>query len=100
VIVIRYGVLSDVHGNLHAFQAVVNHLRRVGVDAWLCAGDLVGYGPHPNECVERVAGLGGIVVAGNHDLMALGRLDLGRQNSLVQVSQRWTRSVLTDETLR
>ena len=46
--------------------------QRVGVDGYLVAGDLVGYGPYPNECVERVAELGAVCVAGNHDLIALG----------------------------
>src|SRR5919197_1277514 len=68
----RYGVLADIHGNLHALQAALEELRRCDVDGWLVAGDLVGYGPHPNECVELVAGLGGTCIAGNHDLIAPG----------------------------
>jgi hypothetical protein len=44
-----------VHANLHALTATIAALRRRGVDAWVQAGDLIGYGPHPNECVERVA---------------------------------------------
>jgi predicted phosphodiesterase len=71
----RLGVIADVHGNVHALEAVLAAVSRLGVDGWLCAGDLVGYGPRPNECVERVAALPGVVVvAGNHDLMAVGRL--------------------------
>jgi putative phosphoesterase len=78
----RIGVLSDVHGNLHALEAVLRVLDREGVDRIVCAGDLVGYGPRPNECVARIAALDppAVVVAGNHDLMAVGRLptlDLG-----------------------
>src|SRR6266542_2688109 len=72
----RYGVLSDVHGNAFALRAAVDRLTRVGVDGWLCAGDLVGYGPQPNECVALLAELGAIGVAGNHELLVLGRLPL------------------------
>jgi len=54
---VRYGVISDIHGNLFALRATLAMLRRVGVDAYICAGDLVGYGPHPNECVEVTAEL-------------------------------------------
>ena len=48
---VRIGLISDVHANLYALRAAVARLRAEGVDAWVCAGDLVGYGPHPNECV-------------------------------------------------
>lgn len=90
----RYGVLSDVHGNLFALREAVAAARRLGVEGWLCAGDLVGYGPYPNECVELVAGLGATCVAGNHDLMAVGVLSLEHEIPLVQVTQRWTQRVL------
>ena len=69
----RLGVFADVHGNLHALDARWTSSGR-GARRILCAGDLVGYGPFPNECARRVASLDGLCVAGNHDLMALGRL--------------------------
>ena len=94
----RYGVLADIHGNLHALRAALSALNREGVDRYLIAGDLVGYGPNPNECVELVAGLDAICVAGNHDLIALDRLSDERCPELARRSLRWTRSVLTDET--
>ena len=68
----RYGVLADVHGNLDALRAVLRALERHGVDRYLVAGDLVGYGPYPNECVAALAELPATCVAGNHDLIALG----------------------------
>src|SRR6266545_3183101 len=80
----RYGVLSDVHGNAFALRAAVDRLTRVGVDGWLCAGDLVGYGPQPNECVALLAELGAIGVAGNHELLVLGRLPLDRAGRLAR----------------
>ena len=53
----RYGVIADVHANLHALDAALAFLSTQAVDSYLCAGDLVGYGPLPNECVRRVVDL-------------------------------------------
>jgi predicted phosphodiesterase len=93
----RYGVLADIHGNLHALRAVLAETERQGVDRHLVAGDLVGYGGEPNECVEVVAGLDGVCVAGNHDLIALGRLSDERCIQLARDSLAWTRSVLSED---
>ena len=90
----RYGLLSDVHANLQALRATVEELRRVGVDRWIVAGDLVGYGAQPNECIEVVAELDALCVVGNHDLIALGQLCDARCVRLARNSLRWTRDVL------
>jgi predicted phosphodiesterase len=92
----RYGVISDVHANLPALEAVLAELDRVGVDAYACAGDLVGYGSQPNECVEVVRKLGAVCVAGNHDLIALGKLSEDRCERIARESLRWTREALDD----
>jgi predicted phosphodiesterase len=93
----RYGVLSDVHGNAFALRAAVDRLKAAGVDEWLCAGDIVGYGPQPNECVELLAGLGARCVAGNHELLVLGRLPLERSGRLARETTPWTRAALRDD---
>jgi predicted phosphodiesterase len=92
--VMRYLLFSDVHSNLAALEAV---LADAGpFDAAWCLGDTVGYGPQPNECVERVRGLPGLVcVAGNHDWGALGKLDLSQFNSAARRAAEWTADVLT-----
>jgi predicted phosphodiesterase len=90
----RYGVIADVHANLHALDATLGFLATQDVDEYLCAGDLVGYGPLPNESVRRVLDLGGPCVAGNHDLMAVGRLSDERCIPLARDILRWTRGVL------
>ena len=90
----RYGVIADVHGNLDALRAVLRAIDREGVDRHLVAGDLVGYGPYPNECVAAVAELSAICVAGNHDLIALGALSDERCIELARRSLTWTRRVL------
>jgi predicted phosphodiesterase len=90
----RYGLLADVHGNLAALRAVLKSLAAASVDRYLVAGDLVGYGPKPNECVEEIASLDPVCVAGNHDLMAIGELSDERCIPLGQAAMRWTRAVL------
>ena len=94
----RYAVLSDVHANLHALDVVLAAARRDGVDAFLCAGDLVGYGAFPNECVQRLRSVDAVCVAGNHDLIATGRLDDRRTGPAARQSLRWTRDVLHADT--
>nr|WP_255426746.1 metallophosphoesterase [Pseudonocardia sp. C8] len=80
-----------------ALRTAIDGLRRIGVDGWLCAGDVVGYGPHPHECIETIAELGVVCVAGNHDLIAVGALDDGGAGPLARRSLRWTRNVLRVE---
>ena len=92
----RYGVISDVHANLPALEVVVAELERAGVDAYACAGDLMGYGPQPNECVALVRQLGVACVAGNHDLIVLGKLSDDRCERIARESLRWTREALDD----
>jgi predicted phosphodiesterase len=93
----RLGVLADVHGNLHALDATLDFLASQDLDGYVCAGDLVGYGPFPNECARRVASLGALCVAGNHDLMAIGRLGDERCVAVARTTMRWTRTALEDD---
>ena len=90
----RIGLLSDVHANLFALRAAVARLRAEGVDAWVCAGDLVGYGPHPNETVALVRARAAVCLAGNHDLGVLGTISLDDFGGEAAVAARWTQSVL------
>jgi predicted phosphodiesterase len=93
----RLGVLSDIHANAQALDAALGFLAAEAVDAYICAGDLVGYGAAPNECVRRVAALGAYAVAGNHDLIAAGRLGDERCDRRARDSLRWTGAVLADD---
>ncbi len=93
----RYGVISDVHANLAALEAVLAALDRAGVDRVLCAGDLVGYGPQPRECLARLAEAGVRCVAGNHDLLVLGDLPLERTGGLVRETLEYARRELGEE---
>ena len=89
-------VISDIHGNLPALEAV---LADAGTfDAVWCLGDLVGYGPQPNECVERVRNLPKLIcLMGNHDAASLGSLDLEDFNSEAQKSVQWMMDHLSEE---
>jgi predicted phosphodiesterase len=95
---VRYAVLADIHANLHALEAVLSALEGERIDAHIVAGDLVGYGPLPDECVAAVAGLDAVAVAGNHDLIALGRLDDAGCIALARRSLRWTRETMSAAT--
>ncbi len=96
----RYGIIADIHGNLQALEVALARLERAGVDGYLCAGDLVGYGAQPNECVGRVRELEAVTVAGNHDLIALERLPDDQCIPLARESLAWTRATLSQETRR
>ena len=96
----RIAVLSDIHGNLHALEAVLESIGRDEPDAVWCLGDLVGYGPRPNRCCTLVADRADICLIGNHDLGVLGRLDLEDFSPDAAASARWTASILEDEPRR
>jgi predicted phosphodiesterase len=92
---VRIGLLSDVHANLPALQVALGALRQAEIDKLLVAGDLVGYGAQPNECVTMLAEGGAQCVAGNHDLFVLDRLPPTRFPTLARSSAEVTRSVLS-----
>jgi putative phosphoesterase len=96
----RYGVIADIHANLHALDAVLRAIADDRVDGFLCAGDIVGYGALPNECIARAREIGAVCVAGNHDLIALGRLTDERCIRIARDSLAWTRQVLTEDSRR
>lgn len=89
----RYGVVSDIHGNLTALTTVLHCFRTLDVAQVLCAGDIVGYGAEPNECVEQLVEVGAISVAGNHDLFGVDRLP-ARLPPFLRESTRWTARTL------
>ncbi len=93
----RVGLLSDVHANLPALQTALQLLERRGADHLLVAGDLVGYGGQPNECLATLAEVGAQCVLGNHDLFVLDRLPATRFPGLAQRSAELTRSLLSAE---
>jgi predicted phosphodiesterase len=95
----RVAVISDIHGNLHALEAVLAAVDDERPDAIWCLGDLVGYGPRPNECTERVAARANVSLVGNHDLGVTGAIDLNEFSHDAATAARWTQTVLDDANL-
>ena len=92
----RILVISDIHANDTAFEAVLKHSEGQWDFVW-CLGDVVGYGPDPNECVERLKTLPQLCLAGNHDWAALNRLDVKTFNPDARRAVEWTQDTLTAE---
>jgi len=94
----RVLVISDIHANLTAFQAVLDDAKGQWDFVW-CLGDVVGYGPDPNECVDLLRTLPHLCLAGNHDWAALGRLDVRTFNSDARKAVTWTAETLRSDNL-
>jgi diadenosine tetraphosphatase ApaH/serine/threonine PP2A family protein phosphatase len=93
----RVAVISDVHGNRHALDAVLREVEAESVDAVWCLGDTVGYGPQPNECCRLVEAHTDLCLVGNHDLVALGELTVSDFNEEAAAAAVWTSEMLSDE---
>lgn len=91
----RAAVISDIHGNLAALEAVLAAIDADAPDEVWCLGDLVGYGPRPNECCELVEAQAQVCLAGNHDLAVRGTIDLSEFSGDAGLAAAWTREVLT-----
>ena len=93
----RIAVVSDIHSNLTALDAV---LARIGtVDALWHLGDVVGYGPQPDAVVERLTEIGAVGVRGNHDAAAAGGLEIEWFNPEARAAMEWTRAAISESTL-
>src|SRR4051812_24696804 len=90
----RVAVISDIHGNLHALEAVLADIDRQAPDEIWCLGDVVGYGPRPNECVALARERASVSLCGNHDLAVIGTLDVADFSGDAAAAVRWTQGVL------
>jgi diadenosine tetraphosphatase ApaH/serine/threonine PP2A family protein phosphatase len=93
----RVAVISDVHANRHALDAVLSAVDGETVDAIWCLGDTVGYGPQPNECCDLLRERADLCLIGNHDLVALGELTVTDFNDEAAAAAIWTSEQLTAE---
>lgn len=91
----RVAIVSDIHSNLAALRSVLDHAGTV--EAVWCLGDIVGYGPQPNECIALLRAGGGFAVAGNHDLAATGQMSVEEFNDAAAAAARWTADHLSQE---
>ena len=93
----RYGIFSDVHGNLEAFEAVMGALSKESVDQYISPGDIVGYGADPSKCIGMMEGLSLVTVAGNHDWAIGGLFDPLNLKETAREAVLWTEAVLSWE---
>lgn len=92
-------LLSDIHANREALEAVISTGRARGVEAWICLGDIVGYGAEPQACLNKVRELTDEAVLGNHDAAAIGQMNLAYFNPYARQAIEWTVEQL-DESAR
>jgi diadenosine tetraphosphatase ApaH/serine/threonine PP2A family protein phosphatase len=97
----RYAIFSDIHANLEALEAVLAKIDELKQEEpieqiWFL-GDLVGYGPDPNECILKLRERTDVIIAGNHDWAAVGKIDLEDFSAAARISAEWTAEKLTEE---
>ncbi len=90
-----YGIVSDIHSNLVALEAVLADMPKA--DRLLCLGDIVGYGPRPNECCEIMRERAWVCIAGNHDRCVVRPGEEDWFNEAARAALLWTRDVISDE---
>ena len=90
----RYGIFADVHGNLEALEAVVTACRNDGARMLFCAGDVVGYGANPKECIALLQKFKVVTIAGNHDHAVCGTIGTENFNPVAAAAVDWTKNQL------
>jgi diadenosine tetraphosphatase ApaH/serine/threonine PP2A family protein phosphatase len=95
---VRVAIASDIHGNRHAFEAVIVAAEAAGAEELWCLGDLVGYGGSPDECVRLADAHCAVCLAGNHDLAVVGVLSLEDFSRGAALAAEWTRDTISAET--
>jgi predicted phosphodiesterase len=94
----QVAICTDIHGNRHAFEAVIAAAEAAGADELWCLGDLVGYGAEPDACVALASEHCAIVLAGNHDLAVVGILSLEDFSRGAALAAMWTRETISEQT--
>jgi predicted phosphodiesterase len=96
---VKVAVVSDIHGNRHAFESVLEAVAASDAEELWCLGDLVGYGAEPDACVELAQRHAAICLAGNHDLGVRGDLPLEQFSRGAALAAQWTQETIRAETL-
>jgi diadenosine tetraphosphatase ApaH/serine/threonine PP2A family protein phosphatase len=92
----KYAIISDIHGNIEALNAVLRDIKRRGADVTVCLGDIVGYYPNPRQCVDIVRARAAVCVAGNHDYAAVERTDTSNFTYFAFSAMEWTKRNISD----
>ena len=95
----RVLVVSDIHANLAALDAVLEDAKPFDCEAVWCLGDTVGYGPEPDECIGRIRLAKAVTVVGNHDWAVIDRMDIEDFNPEAGKAVMWTRNHLSSQNL-
>ncbi|MDD4871230.1 MAG: metallophosphoesterase family protein [Kiritimatiellae bacterium] len=93
----RYALVSDIHANLQAWNAVLLDIRSLGADQIICLGDIVGYGPNPSEVLQSVHSSIDHIILGNHDAVACGKIDSSEFYDEAQKIINWTINQINDK---
>ena len=96
----RIAIVSDIHANLAAFEAVIAHARSQRYDSMICLGDVVGYGASPNECADIVRRVAKVTILGNHDAAVAGRMDYSYYYEAARRALDLHASTLTHENMQ
>ena len=94
---LRYAIISDVHGNLEAFKAGLDDIGQQQVDKLLFLGDIVGYGPDPEACIELLQEKVDVCLAGNHDWAVVGLTEVTYFNPVAAAAVQWTKRAIKPE---
>ncbi len=92
----RLAIISDVHGNIHALEAVLERIQSLNVDGIICLGDMVGYGPHPGECLELCVRHCDLIIQGNHEEAVIDAKAAATFNGAARDAINWTRRAMND----
>jgi len=93
-------IISDIHANLEALREVFNYIDGHNVEKVYCLGDIVGYGPNPNECIELIRDRCEAVIMGNHDYAAIGLANIEYFNEYAKMSTYWTIENISEDNLK
>ncbi len=96
----RYGIFSDVHGNIEALDVVLDYLKAEGVDRYAFLGDAVGYGANPDEVCTKIRELDPIAVVGNHDAAVAGRMSYDDYYDAAREALDWCQKRMSPENLK
>ena len=95
----QVAICTDIHGNRHAFEAVIDAAETAGAEEIWCLGDLVGYGAEPDACVALARERCDLSLAGNHDLVVTGEIPIEQFSENAAAAARWTRETIAEESL-